>query len=217
MTVMAMEPPEPAEPGARRLRSDGVRTREAILSAAMSVATVQGLDRLTIGGLADHIGMSKSGVFAHFRSKESLQLATVAAARVVFDDEVVGPALAEAPGRATVIALMDRFLDHLERRTFPGGCFFASTLAELRMRPGPVTSTLVDFDTYWLGLFRRHLAIARDQREIPADSDVDQLLFEIESYAIHAHLRYSARADERALARARTGVRERLGLDAPAA
>jgi AcrR family transcriptional regulator len=207
MTVTLDEPE-------RRLRSDGLRTREAILSAAMALATVDGLDRLTIGGLADHIGMSKSGLFAHFRSKEALQLATVSAARVVYDDEVVAPALAEAPGLATVIALVDRFLDHLERRTFPGGCFFASTSAELRMRPGPVTSALVDFDTYWLGLFRRHLSLAVERGELVEHADIEQLLFEIDSHMVHAHLRFSARSDERALAHARVAVRQRLGVDA---
>ncbi len=213
MTVVMEEPDRPERPE-RPLRSDGKRTREAIISAAMSLATTQGLDRLTIGGLADETGISKSGVFAHFRSKEALQLATVAAARIVFDEEVVGPALAETPGRATVLALMDRFLEHLERRTFPGGCFFASTLGEMRMRPGPVTTTLVDFDTYWLGLFRRNLALAVEAGELPPDTDVEQLLFEIESHGIHAHLRFSARGDTRALAHARTAVRGLLGVEA---
>ena len=209
MTVVLGQPGHADRP----LRSDGRRTREAILRAAMALATTEGLDRLTIGGLADHLGISKSGVFAHFRSKEALQLATVAAARVAFEDEVVRPALAEQPGRATVLALADRFFDHLERRTYPGGCFFASTLAEMRMRPGPVTTALVDFDTYWLGLFRRHLAIAVDAGELPSDTDIEQVLFDLESYGIYAHLRFSARGDTRALAHARTAVRRRLGVE----
>jgi AcrR family transcriptional regulator len=203
-STLSEEPP-------RRIRSDGARTRIAILDAAAALATVDGIDGLSIGSLADHIGISKSGLFAHFRSKEALQLATVAHARAIFDADVVAPVLAVSePGLETVEALMDRYLDHLERRVFPGGCFFASTLAEMRMRPGPVTSALVDFDATWLGLLRRHLALARDRGELRPDEDLEALLFEIESHALHAHLRFSARNDERALPRARAAIHRRL-------
>jgi AcrR family transcriptional regulator len=195
----------------RRQRSDGARTRGAIVSAAAELATVEGLDRLSIGSLAEYLGMSKSGLFAHFRSKEALQLATIEGAWATFDAEVVERALVAPPGRATVIALIDEFLDHLERRVFPGGCFFAATLAEMHMRPGPVTERLGAFELYWLGLLREHATIARDTGEIAAAEDVEQLVYELESHVVHAHFAYPASGDARVLDRSRQAVRRRLG------
>ena len=204
MTTLA-DPP-------RRQRSDGLRTRTAIVAAAAELSTVEGLDRLSIGSLADHLGMSKSGLFAHFRSKEALQLATIESAWATFDAEVVDPALQAPPGRATLVALIDEFLDHLERRVFPGGCFFAATLAEMHMRPGQVTERLTAFERYWLGLLHEHAVIARDAGELAPDEDVDQLVYEIESHAVHAHLAYPASGDREVLVRARRAVRRRLGV-----
>lgn len=191
----------------RRTRSDGDRTRERILSAAAALATTEGLDRLSIGGLAEHIGISKSGLYAHFRSKEALQLATVDTAWAIFEREVVEPALRSAPGRATVIALMDRFLDHLERRVFPGGCFFAATTVEMHLRTGPVTARLAEFDRYWLGLLHEHLAIGQASGEIDPTADADQLVFEIESHVLQAHVRFPPRGDRAILERAARAVR----------
>ena len=108
----------------RKQRSDGERTREAIVREAVSLATVYGLEGLSIGNLADALDMSKSGVYAHFGSKQELQLATVDEAGRIFQAEVIEPALAAAPGLAQIVALCDGFFDHLLRRTFPGGCFF---------------------------------------------------------------------------------------------
>lgn len=196
----------------RRQRADGIRTREQILRTAAAVATIEGLDRLSIGGLADHIGISKSGVYAHFRSKEALQLATVDTAWAIFDAEVVTRAMTADPGRARVIALIDEYLDHLERRVFPGGCFFAATMAELRMRPSPVTVRLAEFDWYWMGLLRSNLELAQTAGEIPAGEDIADLAFEIESHVVHAHLRYPMLHDSGVLARVRRAVRHRLGV-----
>ena len=107
----------------RRRRADGERTRHAILDAATR--------------LAQTTGMSKSGLFAHFGSKEELQLATIGAAEDVFRTEVLDPSLAEPEGLPRLRALCERFLDHVEQGVFPGGCFFASAAAELDTRPGP--------------------------------------------------------------------------------
>jgi AcrR family transcriptional regulator len=205
---MTMEMEQPS----RRQRSDGMRTRGQILTTAAALATVEGLDRLSIGGLADHIGISKSGVYAHFRSKEALQLATVDTAWEIFDREVVDRAKTAPPGRARVIALIDEFMDHLERQVFPGGCFFASTVAEMRMRPGPVTERLAEFDWYWMGLLRSDLEVAQTAGEIDASADIGQLAFEIESHVVHAHLRYPIHRDRAVLDRARDAVRRRLGV-----
>jgi AcrR family transcriptional regulator len=196
---------------ARRTRADGERTRAQILSTAAALATVEGLDRLSIGGLAEHIGMSKSGLYAHFRSKEALQLAVIEAAWLTFDREVVHPALEAAPGRATVLALIDRFLDHLERRVFPGGCFFAATIVEMHLRPGAVASRLADFDRYWLGLIREHVVLGQAAGEIDPAIDPDQLVFEIDSHVLHAHVRFPTHGDRTVLARAGRAVRHLVG------
>src|SRR3954465_5807235 len=101
--------------GERAERADGIRSRQVILDAASKLATIEGLDGLSIGRLAEHIGMSKSGLFAHFGSKEELQLATIAKAREVFDAEVVDAALALPCGVARIEALAEGFLSHVER------------------------------------------------------------------------------------------------------
>jgi AcrR family transcriptional regulator len=196
----------------RRQRSDGARTRDQIVRTAAAVATLEGLDRLSIGELAEHIGISKSGVYAHFRSKEALQLATIDTAWAIFEAEVVTPAMAAEPGRDRVIALVDHYLDHLERRVFPGGCFFAATMAELRLRPGPVTRRLAEFDWFWMGLLRSNLEIAQVAGAIPADTDIADIAFEIESHVVHAHLRYPIQGESAVLARVRRAVRHRLGV-----
>src|SRR3954470_20735610 len=112
----------------RRQRSDGERSRAAILHEAARLATVEGLDGLSLARLADAVGMSKSGLFAHFGSKEELQLATVEAARTTFDELVVSPAAEAAPGLPRLRAYIERFLDHVQEGVFPGGCFFISAV-----------------------------------------------------------------------------------------
>src|SRR6516164_6508003 len=107
----------------RKPRADGVESRRAILDAAANLATTRGLEGLSIGDLAKHIGMSKSGLYAHFRSKEELELATIETAAEIFDRDVVNPLNGSPGGLARVRALSEAFLGHLERRVFPGGCF----------------------------------------------------------------------------------------------
>ena len=116
----------------------GQRTREAILKTAVDVASAEGLEGLTIGRLAAELEMSKSGLFAHFGSKEELQLATIGAAREIFVDEVVRPAFENDPGLSRLWALLDSWLRYAEAGIFKGGCFFAAASAEFDGRPGPV-------------------------------------------------------------------------------
>ncbi len=104
-------------PGRREPRADGAQTRSTILRAAAALATVNGLEGLSIGNLASALGMSKSGLHAHFGSKQELQLATVEEAARIFAEEVVQPALAAPPGLAQLAAVCEAFFAHLERRT----------------------------------------------------------------------------------------------------
>ncbi|WP_328468051.1 TetR/AcrR family transcriptional regulator [Actinoplanes sp. NBC_00393] len=128
--------PEPPRP-----RDD--RARETILRRAADLASQDGLDGLTIGRLATDLGLSKSGLFGYFGSKEELQLATIRTATTVFLDEVVEPALAAEPGRDRLTRLLENWLSYSERRVFAGGCFFFfSVNAEFDARPGRVRDTL---------------------------------------------------------------------------
>jgi AcrR family transcriptional regulator len=211
------QPPPPASLPARPARADGQRSRRRILDSAARLATVEGLDRLSIGDLAAHVGISKSGLYSHFGSKEELQLATIDHAEAIFDEVVVGPAASAPPGLPAVVALADAFLAHLEARIFPGGCFFACASAEIQARSGPVKDRVAEFDRRWRQRFVDQLVVARDTGALPADEDIEQLFFEIDAYLLYAHAAYAFRSDPAVLERAAVAVRHRLGLEASAA
>ncbi|HZA89102.1 MAG TPA: TetR/AcrR family transcriptional regulator [Solirubrobacterales bacterium] len=171
-------------------------TREAILRRAVDLASVEGLEGLTIGRLASELGMSKSGLFRHFGSKQELQLATVDAASERFIAEVVEPALKEDEGAPRLRALCDGYLDHLESAVFSGGCFWAETSSEFDSRPGPVRDKVRDAVQAWVdGLAQ----LAR----VAGVEDPDQLAFELHSVAQGANQRFQLFGDENAFARAR--------------
>ena len=203
---------QPATDGRRprRTRSDGERTRAAILREAVSLATVEGLEGLSIGNLADALGMSKSGLYAHFGSKEELQLATVDEAGRIFQHEVVGPALAADPGVARLLAVCDAFFDHLLRRTFPGGCFFASAALEMGTRPGRVKERIVGFQSGFVRLLRSTAEEAVALGELDADEDPEQLAFELNGMILAADTNFVLHDDPRVLEVARKAVRRRL-------
>ena len=200
----------------RRTRADGERTRSAILRAAASLATVDGLEGLSIGHLAASIGMSKSGLYAHFGSKQELQLATVEEAGRIFELEVVRPALAAPAGLAQLAALCEAFFEHLRRRTFPGGCFFAGAALEMGTRPGPVKEAIVAFQSGFVALIRGFAATAVAAEELPADEDPDRLAFELNGIILAADASFVLQDNPAVLDLARQVVRRRLGLDAAA-
>ena len=187
------------------------RTRDTILHAAASLATVDGLDRLSIGRLAAVLGMSKSGLYAHFGSAQELQLATVAEAARVFDTEVVQPALAAPAGLHQLTAVCEAFFEHLERHTFPGGCFMASAALELGTRPGPVTDLVAGFQARFGDLIRGFAAIALARNELAAGEDPDRLAFELNGIMLAADMNFVTHDDPAVLALARQIVRQRLG------
>jgi AcrR family transcriptional regulator len=203
----------PSPGSGKRQRSDGEKSRAAILDAATRLATVQGLDGLSIGRLAEHIGMSKSGLYAHFGSKEELQLATIDAASEIFVREVIEPARS-AQGTARLEALADAFLSYLERRVFPGGCFFAAAQAELDTHPGPVREKLRESGRRWLDYIERQVRGAQERGELRADEDPAQLGFELDAMLKMATAVFILQDDPTALERARRGVRTRLALAA---
>ncbi len=199
----------------RRERADGRRSRAAILEGAASLATVAGLDGLSIGRLADEIGMSKSGLYAHFGSKQDLQLATIDDAERTFDREVVDPALDHPPGLARVRGLAEAFLSHLERRVFPGGCFFASAAAELAPREGPVRERIREFAVRWAELAEGFFAEAIELGEIDPRLDPAQLAFELDGMLLAANSGWVLFADPAALTRGREAVERALEAARP--
>jgi AcrR family transcriptional regulator len=198
----------------RRRRSDGERSRHAILDAAARLATIEGIDGLSIGRLAQTIGMSKSGLYAHFGSKEELQLATVAAAEDVFDADVVEPAMQAPDGLPRVEALCERFLSHVERAVFPGGCFFASASAELDTRPGPVRDRVAAVQSRWGERVASALAAAQKNGALDSKASVEQLTFELNAILGHANTVFLLYGDRNVFALARRAIRERLSASA---
>jgi AcrR family transcriptional regulator len=199
----------------RKARADGLRSRRTILDAAARLATVEGLDGLSIGRLADHIGMSKSGLYAHFGSKEELQLATVETAGEIFRDDVIRPTETITTPLARLEALCESFLSHLERRVFPGGCFFVSAAAEFDTHPGPVKEQVAAFLREWLNTLEELVAGAQQQGDLDATEDPAQLAFELDAYLLMANMAYVLHNDPSTLARARTAALARLAQAKP--
>src|SRR5207237_8946062 len=129
----------------------------------------------------------KSGIYAQLGSKQEPQLATVDEARRIFDAEVIEPALAAAPGIGQLVAICDGFFDHLMRRTFPGGCFFAWAALEMGTRPGPVKEQIAAFQGGFTGLIRQFIVTALERHELPADEDPDALTFELNGIMLAAN------------------------------
>jgi AcrR family transcriptional regulator len=175
------------------------QTRAAILARAVDLASAEGLEGLTIGRLSSEIGMSKSGLFRHFGSKEELQLATIDEAARIFVDAVVAPALELEEGEERLRALVDLYIGHLEQQVFSGGCFWGAAQTEFDDRPGPVRDAIAGAVDAWTA------GIAREARIAGAD-DPDQLAFELVSVASGANARYRLLGDEVAFARARTAA-----------
>ncbi|HZE04265.1 MAG TPA: TetR/AcrR family transcriptional regulator, partial [Solirubrobacteraceae bacterium] len=198
----------------RRRRPAGERSRRAILDSAAQLATVEGLEGLSIGRLARAVGISKSGLYAHFRSKQELQLATIDTAGEIFDREVLTPGRDAAPGTVRVLALSDAFLSHVERGVFPGGCFFTSTSAEMNVRPGPVRDRIGEFVGSWLGTIEDAVREAQELGELVPDADAGQIAFEINALLVTANLAYLLFSAPPVLERARRGIRDRLQIAA---
>jgi AcrR family transcriptional regulator len=188
----------------------GERTRRAILDTAANLATEEGLDPLSIGRLAEATGMSKSGLFAHFGSKEELQLATVDHAGSLFVDEVIAPAREAPKGLARVWALCDHIIDYSERQVFPGGCFFAATSSEFNNRPGPVRDRIEQMLSSWLSYLEHAVEQAQEAGELDDSLSAREIAFQLDAFAQAANARFQLFRDDRVFDEARRAVRERL-------
>jgi len=185
--------------------SKGQASRDTILRTAARLATTRGLNGLSIGDLAAEVGMSKSGLYAHFKSKEELELATIELAAAIFDSEVLQP-VTKAAGTERLKALVSSFLAYLERRVFPGGCFFAAVAAELDTRPGPARDRVLDVLNSWLALLKQCVLDAQTRGEIDRTAEVDQIVFEIQSMLFAANFLFVMTNDPIRLTQARRGV-----------
>jgi AcrR family transcriptional regulator len=191
---------------ARARPSHGERTRREILAAAERLAAREGLEGLTIGRLADLVGMSKAGLFAHFGSKEALQLATIDAAHARFVDEVAAPALAAAGGAARLERFLELYFTYLERRADEGGCFFTAASLELDDRPGALRDRVLACIQARDALAVAALDEARCGGELGAATDVEQLAFEVVALAAGAAMAFQLSRDLQALARGRAAL-----------
>src|SRR5215470_11915451 len=139
-----------AKPTVLYHRADAARTRSDILKVAVDIASAEGLEGLSIGRLASELSMSKTGIFAHFGSKEQLQLATVDTAKQVFVEQVVQSALQKPRGVPRLMTMLENWLGYVERIVFRGGCFFAAASAEFDSRPGLVRDQIAELTRSWL-------------------------------------------------------------------
>ena len=187
----------------------GEETKAAILGHAVQLATRIGLNGLTIGRLAGDLGLSKSGLFSHFRSKEALQIQVLDAAAERFVDEVVRPAVREPRGEPRVTALFERWLAWTKSNSGPGGCLFVAAAAELDDRPGPVRERLVALQKGWLEMVGIVFSKGVEAGRFRGDIDPDAFAHDL--YAIMLGFHHAARLlkDPRAEARAH-GAFERL-------
>jgi AcrR family transcriptional regulator len=182
--------------------SKGERTRAVILDCASRLASEIGLDSLTIGSLAEATGMSKSGLFAHFGSREELQLAVLERTRETFAEVVFRPALAKPRGLERYRAMFELWLDWTESSDLPGGCPLLGAAMEFDDRPGPIRERVIQLQLEWIGALRRTLRGAIEEGQLPETVDIEQVLFECFGNAMAYHHHRRLLSDTRARTRA---------------
>jgi AcrR family transcriptional regulator len=191
----------------------GEETRAAILDDAVAIASEVGFTGLTIGQLAEHSGMSKSGLFAHFKSKEALQLETLEWARDRFTDVVIGPTLAAPRGERRVRALFDRWLDW-ETESLQGGCVFVTATIEFDDQPGPMRDALVRIQQDWLDFVATVAGTAVTEGDFRADLDTEQLAFTLQGLMLGYHHAARLMHDPKALEHTRQALDQLLEASA---
>jgi AcrR family transcriptional regulator len=203
-----------AQVDGRRVRGD--KTRHAILARATQIASTEGLEGLSLGQLAADLGMSKSGLFAHFGSKEELQLKTLRAARRIFYDSAILPALAIPEGLERLAALIDADIAYLSGDAFPGGCLFISSAAEFDSRPGPIRDLVRETMFSWLDLLAEQATIARDEGDLAPDTDPRALVWELHAFGLALNWDRQLNGSADARKRAESASRARLNAAATA-
>jgi AcrR family transcriptional regulator len=186
------------------------QTRTAILDAALALASRQGIEGLSIGALADAAGMSKSGVFAHFGSREALQLSVVREYQDRFAAEVFAPALRETRGLPRLRTLFDRWLRRVSNEA-ESGCLYVGGAVEFDARPGPVRDALVTMVLGWRATLERAARLAVEAGHLRPDTDAAQLLFELQGLVLALHHDARFLGAGAAFGRARAGFERAVG------
>jgi AcrR family transcriptional regulator len=200
----------PAAPSTDRRRIRGEQTRQAILTHAAQLASSEGLGAVSLQRLATDLGISKSGLFAHFGSKEELQLATIEEAGRVFTREVLKPGLKPPAGLGRLWAMSNSYLSYLKRGVFPGGCFFEAAVAEFDGKPGPVRDAVVARRQYWVESLARGVREAQLAGEVRPDVEPEQLAWELDWILVGANNRFQVDGGNLVFERARRALRDRL-------
>jgi AcrR family transcriptional regulator len=202
---------DPDQRPVRPTRAPGQRSRARVAEQAAKLATIEGLEGLSIGRLAEAAGLPKSSIHALFGSKEQLQLATISAARDSFITEVVAPALSSAQaGRERLLALCEGYLGYVQRRIFPGGCFFVAASAEVGGQKGSVHDEVARVQQQWRDLLTAEARVATRDGQVPDGTDPAQLAFELGVILAGTNLVSVLHDDNQAISRARTAIRSRL-------
>jgi AcrR family transcriptional regulator len=188
-----------------------LETRAAIVDRAMRVASVEGLDGFTLGRLADELQMSKSGVLGHFGTKQELQLSALDAAVGVFTHEVWEPSLEAEPGLPRLLAICDAWISYLERGVFPGGCFLTAASCEFDGRPGSVHDAIAHALSVWYRALRSQVRVAIDAGDLPAESDPETIVFQLNALAMGANQAIQLFGDPSAGRLAHRAMRSTLG------
>jgi AcrR family transcriptional regulator len=186
-----------------RRRSDGEQTHQAILDRAVKLASIEGVNQITLGRLAHATGVSKSGVYAHFKSKERLQMEIIEAAGEIFEREVVEPGLHAPKGLPRLINLYEAFLHYVEREVFPGGCFFAGLISEFDAQTGPVHEAVLAGHREWESLVVGLISDAQERGEIDSGVDPVVLAFQLDAVKDHANFLYTLYRDPAMIERGR--------------
>ncbi len=199
---------EQAEPS--KQPSKGAQTRQALVTAASELASLEGLEGLSLSRLAQHAGMSKSGLYAHFGSKEALQLAAIEGAHDTIKRELTGPVRQAPPGFRRLWAFIEGYISYIERKVFPGGCFFKDVAAEFDSRPGPVRDRIAEIYPALMGISAEAAKEARELGELDENTDPKQLGFEIVALIREAERLYVLENDPKHIERAWRGIVDRL-------
>jgi AcrR family transcriptional regulator len=190
--------------------SKGAATRRKILAHAMQIAARKGLAGLTIGRLAQNLGMSKSGLFAHFRSKRLLEMDTIHEARKLFNDQVLSPALLANEGIDRLWVLCDSWLVHIERKVFPGGYFFTGAFFECAERSGAIEEQFNLMAREWWQTLNRAVQKAQQLKEINSSADARRISFDLNGILVATYWAYLVEKDNKVFGEARAAIIAKL-------
>lgn len=198
----------------RRSAAAVADSRATVVRAAVDLASVEGLEGITIGRLAGELSMSKSGLIGRFGDKEAMQRAVLAAAVDRFTEAVWAPASRVAPGLPRLEAIVDAWIAHLREGVFPGGCFVTTASVEYDARPGPLRDDVAVAVRRWLAVLEQEARLARDAGDLPAGRAPGDVAFELHSLASGGGVATRLLEDPAGLDRTRSAMRRAIGLAA---